>query len=85
MGVPVVSTSVGAEGLSLVQDAEIAIRDDPGAWADVIATLLADEPGRRRMAAAARARVEAEYDWTRIGRRFAEALAESAGPVAPDR
>ena len=33
MGVPVVSTSVGAEGLSLADDEAIVIRDEPREWA----------------------------------------------------
>jgi len=37
--------------------------------------LLADREAARRQAAAARARVEALYDWARIGRAFASHLA----------
>jgi glycosyltransferase involved in cell wall biosynthesis len=74
-GVPVVSTAVGAEGLDFVADREIAIHDQPEAFADAVARLLADPAAARSQAAAARARVEALYDWKRIGPRFARALA----------
>ena len=78
-GVPVVSTAVGAEGLDFVAVREIAIHDEPEAFADAVARLLADPEAARSQAAAARARVEALYDWKRIGPRFARALAGRAG------
>jgi glycosyltransferase involved in cell wall biosynthesis len=74
-GVPVVSTSVGAEGLDLEAGSEIVIRDDPGEMASEIARLLADPEARRRQAAAARARVEREHGWERIAAAFARELA----------
>lgn len=73
-GVPVVSTSVGAEGLSFVNGEEILLRDDPEEFSEAVAGLLGDEKARRRQAAAARARVEREYDWRAIGERFAAEL-----------
>jgi glycosyltransferase involved in cell wall biosynthesis len=78
-GVPVVSTAVGAEGLEFVAEREIAIRDEPQAFAEAVARLLGDPGAARSQATAARARVEALYDWKRIGSRFARALAERAG------
>ena len=74
-GVPVVSTSVGAEGLSFVEGEEILLRDERGAFAEAVAALLADAGSRERMAAAARRRVEREYGWKPIADRFAETVA----------
>jgi glycosyltransferase involved in cell wall biosynthesis len=73
-GVPVVSTPVGAEGLELVADSEILLREDPAGFAAAVAGLLANPETARRQAAAARAHVEALYDWERIGREFAREL-----------
>ena len=73
-GVPVVSTSVGAEGLSFVNGEEILLCDSPAEFADAVAGLLGDEGAGRRQAAAARARVEREYGWGAIGERFAAEL-----------
>jgi glycosyltransferase involved in cell wall biosynthesis len=73
-GVPVVSTSVGAEGLDLVNGEEILLRDDPAEFAEAVGGLLADAGARRRQAAAARARVERQHDWNVIGERFAAHL-----------
>ena len=79
-GVPVVSTSIGAEGLAFAEEAEILRRDDAESFAHALVTLLSDPGAARRQAAAARARVEARYGWGPIGKTFASALA--AGPGA---
>jgi glycosyltransferase involved in cell wall biosynthesis len=73
-GVPVVSTPVGAEGLDLLPGSEIVIAEGAEEFAEAVARLLADPPARRSLAAAARARVEGQYDWRSIGRRFAREL-----------
>lgn len=73
-GVPVVSTSVGAEGLDLADGDEIRIADSPGGFAAAVAGLLADPSARRRQAAAARRRVEERYGWDSIGRVFSREL-----------
>jgi glycosyltransferase involved in cell wall biosynthesis len=77
-GVPVVSTHVGAEGLELKAGEEIRLHDEPEQFAAAIVRLFADREAARRQAEAARARVEALYDWARIGREFAAELARRA-------
>lgn len=81
-GVPVVSTSVGAEGLDFAPEVEILRRDGAGDFADAVAGLLADAGAAARQATAARARVETSYGWGPIGRRFAAELARRAGAAA---
>lgn len=78
-GVPVVSTPVGAEGLELEPGPEIAIAEEPEAFAEAAAALLADPKARRRQAAAARKRVESLYDWGPIAAAFAGELARRSG------
>jgi glycosyltransferase involved in cell wall biosynthesis len=78
-GVPVVSTPVGAEGLDFTPETEILLRADAEGFAAAVAGLLADPDAAVRQAAAARARVEALYDWARIGREFASHLARAGG------
>jgi glycosyltransferase involved in cell wall biosynthesis len=80
-GVPVVSTSVGAEGLDFVNGEEILLRDNPAEFAEAVGGLLADRGARRRQAAAARDRVERQYGWRAIGERFAAEL----GRRTPER
>jgi glycosyltransferase involved in cell wall biosynthesis len=83
-GVPVVATRVGAEGIDLVPEEEIRLRDGAEEFAAAVAGLLADPEAARRQAAAARARVETAYGWERIGRAFASELARrTAGAVSP--
>ncbi len=73
-GVPVVSTSVGAEGLDFSDGEQIRIADSAAGFAGAIAELLADPDARRRQAAAARRRVEERYGWDSIGRTFSREL-----------
>jgi glycosyltransferase involved in cell wall biosynthesis len=73
-GVPVVSTSVGAEGLDLVDGSEILLADSPEDFAAAVSRLLADPDARRVQAAAARRRVEGQYGWSAIGRAFSREL-----------
>jgi len=79
-GVPVVATPVGAEGLDFAEGSEIRLAARPREFAEAVAALLADPEARRAQAAAARRRVESEYDWREIGRRFAGELSRRARP-----
>jgi glycosyltransferase involved in cell wall biosynthesis len=81
-GVPVVSTSVGAEGLDFRDGVEIRIADRAPDFAAVVSYLLADPEVRRRQAAAARAKVEERYGWRSIGRTFAGELRRRLGGAA---
>jgi glycosyltransferase involved in cell wall biosynthesis len=78
-GVPVVSTSVGAEGIGLAPEKDIRVRDGAEEFAAAVAQLLGDPAASGRQAVAARARVEASYDWEGIGRAFAAELARRSG------
>lgn len=67
LGRVMVSTTVGAEGLRVTHDTHLALADDAPSLASAIVALLNDPARRTRLARAARALVEAEYDWDRIG------------------
>jgi glycosyltransferase involved in cell wall biosynthesis len=73
-GVPVVSTSVGVEGLALEAGKEVLVADDARSFASAICELLSDPVRRAKLAQAARARAEALYDWKQIGPGLAEQL-----------
>ncbi len=78
-GVPVVSTTIGAEGLELADGREILLRDDPPDFADALVRLLRDAPLRDSLAAAARAAIDRRYGWSRIGEAFATELLRRGG------
>src|ERR1035441_6459550 len=61
-GVPVVSTTVGAEGLSYEDGADIVIADDPAGFADACVRLLTGDAARRAIANRALARMQARSE-----------------------
>lgn len=85
MGRPVVSTSIGAEGLPLAPGHDLAIADDPDAFARAVLTLLSDPAGRQRMADAARHLVAERYDWSAVAGTLEDAVraALRSGQVEP--
>lgn len=62
-GVPVVSTTIGAEGLSAEHGRNIVIADDPEPFARAVSRLLSDDELRVRIGAEGRSLFEAEYTW----------------------
>lgn len=66
-GVPVVSTSLGAEGLPVTPGKHILIADTPQAMADAVLSLQPGSPQWQQMTLHARRLVKAEYDWPAIG------------------
>lgn len=60
---PVVSTSIGAEGLGAADGEHILLADNPPAFARAVDTLLADPSLRRRIGCAGRALYESRYTW----------------------
>lgn len=70
-GVPAISTSLGATGLSYLDGEDIAIADGADAFAQACIDLLMDEKRVERMAAAARRRALHHYSWDAIWPRVA--------------
>ncbi len=66
MGLPTVTTSLGCEGLAVVDDQHLLIRDQPIEFAAAIVGLIADSQWRDRLRQAGRRLVEAQYDWEQI-------------------
>jgi len=62
-GTPVVSTSVGAEGLPALHGENILLADDAVTFAAAISKLLSSSPERERLAHAGRKRYERELTW----------------------
>ncbi|HMF08760.1 MAG TPA: glycosyltransferase family 4 protein, partial [Thermoanaerobaculia bacterium] len=73
-GVPVVATSVGAEGLKLEPGRDVLLADRPEDFARAVSDLLGDPARRAALARSARSRVETLYAWPSIARRLADEL-----------
>ncbi|MEN3942275.1 glycosyltransferase [Prosthecobacter sp. SYSU 5D2] len=63
MGVPVISTRIGAEGLPVQHDSDILLADEPAAFAREILRLAGDAALADKVAKQARMNVENHYSW----------------------
>ncbi len=63
-GLPVVSTTLGAEGLPVRDGHHLLIADDPGSFAAKVSALLESASERRRIGAAGRLLYEREFTWS---------------------
>lgn len=70
LGCPVVSTSVGIEGLSLAADEHFLAADDAATMARHVVALLGDAPRREALARRARAFVESRFGHREVARVF---------------
>ncbi|NOX63238.1 MAG: glycosyltransferase [Chloroflexi bacterium] len=66
LGVPVVSTSIGCEGIDAKPARHLLVADDAPAFVAAVERLIADRELRRVLASEARSLVERRYDWRRI-------------------
>jgi glycosyltransferase involved in cell wall biosynthesis len=66
-GMPVVSTSIGCEGLDARDGWNILVRDDPSSFALAVAQVLADAELRQTLSKNARKTAEDTYSWEAIG------------------
>jgi len=64
-GIPVVSTSLGAEGISARNGEDILLADSANQFAQATVHLLRDVELRRRLAQNARRLIETHYNWRR--------------------
>jgi len=62
-GLPVVSTSVGAEGIECRNNGNILVRDTHDTFVQAVIDLLQDNCLSNKLAAEARKLVESKYDW----------------------
>lgn len=77
-GAPIVSTTLGAEGLGLEHGREAWLATDAAGLGLGVLSLMSDPDRAHAMALAARARAERDLSWDRPGARLAELLAACA-------
>lgn len=78
-GSPVVSTTIGAEGLDVQDGKHLLIGDTPEALADAVKALLSNQELSESIAAQARELVVARYDWDAIAAQLLSVY-DTAGP-----
>jgi len=71
LGTPVVSTSIGAQGLDIDNEAHLLTGDTPADFAGALARMLTEPELRRRISEAGRQRVLERYTWSTLGAELA--------------
>src|SRR5581483_4951461 len=74
---PIVSTTIGAEGLPVRAGVELLLADEPSAFAAAVVRVLRDENLARQIGQQAAATVRARFGWGSVADEFA-ALCERA-------
>ena len=68
---PIVSTSIGAEGLPVMNGTEIVLADTPESFADAVVKLLHDRDLANTIGQCAATRVRKEFGWNTVADSFA--------------
>jgi len=76
---PLVSTTIGCEGIDGVHGRHLLVADDTRAFADACIELLEDEGRRLALASEAAALYEERYRWSAIQEQFRELVRSAAG------
>ena len=66
-GVPVVSTSIGAEGLDAKNNEQLLIADSPREFAEKVISIMEDKELEMRLGGEGRKFVEEKYNWKIVG------------------
>jgi len=69
----VVSTSIGVEGLPIVNGTDALVADEPDAFADAVVQLLRDRPRVCRLGEAAAEKVRTQFGWAPVAASFIQA------------
>ena len=85
VGLPVVTSSIGAEGMQLVDGVHALIADDATAFAAAIERLLSDDALWERLSAAGPAHVDALYGPTAVAAQWQTILATSTRRSSAER
>jgi glycosyltransferase involved in cell wall biosynthesis len=81
-GMPVVTTTVGLEGIEATPGEHVLVADTPQDFAESTLKLLADPVLAQNMAVKGRKLAEEQYDWQVVLQRMDAVYAHLADPVA---
>ena len=74
MGMPVVTTRLGARGFPLTEGADLLIGDSPEGFRNALGKLAGSSELRRELGSRARRKIVGEMDWERLEERFLEVV-----------
>jgi len=69
-GLALVSTSIGTEGLPVVDGENVLLADEPAAFADAVVSLIQNPARRQRIAATALTWVRENFSWATASQKF---------------
>jgi glycosyltransferase involved in cell wall biosynthesis len=75
MSRPIVSTTIGAEGIACESGHDLILADEPRAFAQAVIRVCSDEAFRQCLGSNARRRATGTYDWGVIGARMRDEYA----------
>jgi glycosyltransferase involved in cell wall biosynthesis len=84
-GIPVVSSSLGCEGLELADRQHLLVADDPDSFASACIELLTDTELRARLSDAAMRKYRAEHRWEVIQSEILDLATQGIASAACDR
>jgi polysaccharide biosynthesis protein PslH len=82
MGVPVISTMIGAEGLDAQHDRNILLADSADDFTAAILRILTDRNRAAEIARARREHVAANYSWSRVADIFSDYCVQTIAAAA---
>lgn len=72
MKIPIVTTSIGCEGIDIVSGESAIIADDPISFANGIISLIQDDSMKKKLVRNGYDVVQSKYEWSVIGKRILE-------------
>lgn len=82
-GVPVVSTALGAEGLTAQHEEHLLLADTPAAFAAAVERVLTEQALAQRLHTNARRLIEEQYHWPVLGETFTRLVERAATGTHP--
>ena len=81
----VVSTTIGAEGLDVVDGEHILLADDPQSFADAVIALLHAPERAEQVGRQSASHVRTHFGWAAVAEQFAESLCRRRVPTGTGR
>jgi glycosyltransferase involved in cell wall biosynthesis len=78
-GIPVVTTSIGLEGIEAIPGLDVLVADTPQDFAAAVIQIMNDDSLQRQLAERGRRLVEGHYDWRVALKRLGDVYDQLAG------